>query len=143
MEDALTIELIVNYNQQANSGNEQIATVRSVEIAFIQISKLTNLQYCYNLPELTLIETGPLLSLSGIESVAHSLETLRIIGCGLTQIDFQLTSLVNIRDLILPKNSIKKIENLDRCNRLSKLWLYSNEISKIENLDNNSYLQEL
>jgi Leucine-rich repeat (LRR) protein len=143
MEDALTIELIVIYNQQANSGNDQIATVRSVEIAFTQISKLTNLHYCYNLQELSLIETGPLVSLSGIETVSHSLETLRIIGCSLTQIDPLISSLTNLRDLILPKNSISEISNIQGCNNLRKLWLYSNNISKLENLDSNSYLQEL
>lgn len=114
-----------------------------MEIAFTQISKLTNLQYCYNLQELTLIETGPLLSLSGIEHVAKSLQTLRIIGCNLTQIDSSLTSLTNLRELVLSKNNITQIQNLHCCNRLSKLWLYSNQISKISNLENNSYLQEL
>ncbi|OMJ90530.1 hypothetical protein SteCoe_7120 [Stentor coeruleus] len=138
MEDALTEELI-----QASSGNDQLASVRSVEIAFTQISKLTNLHYCYNLQELTLIETGPLESLAGIEHLSHSLETLRIIGCNLTQIDPAISSLSNLRELILPKNSISSIQNIEGCNRLSKLWLYSNNISRIENLDNNSYLQEL
>ena len=83
MEDALTAELIVTFKQQASSNNEQISTVRSVEIAFTQITQLTNLHYCYNLQELSLIETGPLETLSGIETIAHSLESLRIIGCNL------------------------------------------------------------
>ena len=117
--------------------------MRSVEIAFTQISKLTNLHYCYNLQELSLIETGTLSSLSGLEHISRSLETLRIIGCNLTEIDPVISTLVNLRDLILPKNNLAHIRNLEGCNRLSKLWLYSNNISKIENLDNNSYLQEL
>jgi hypothetical protein len=143
MEDALTVELIVTSNQQASSGNEQISTVRSVEIAFTQITQLNNLHYCYNLQDLSLIETGPLDSLSGIESISHSLECLRIIGCNLTQIDPLISKLTNLRELHLPKNSISMINNLQGCSRLSKLWLYSNSITKIENLDNNSYLQEL
>ena len=143
MEDALTAELIVTFKQQASSNNEQISTVRSVEIAFTQITQLTNLHYCYNLQELSLIETGPLETLSGIETIAHSLESLRIIGCNLTQIDPLISKLVNLRELILPKNSITSINNIQGCSRLSKLWLYSNCISRIENLENNSYVQEI
>lgn len=114
-----------------------------MEIAFTQITKLTNLHYCYNLQDLSLIETGPLESLSGIETISHSLESLRIIGCNLTQIDPLVSKLTNLRELFLAKNSITSISNLEGCSRLTKLWLYSNSITKIENLENNSYLQDI
>ncbi|CAG9334434.1 unnamed protein product [Blepharisma stoltei] len=138
MEDALSVELI-----QVCSGNEQIATLKTLEVAFTHISRLDNLHYCYNLQELSLIETGQLVTLSGVERVAHSLEILRIIGCELPAIEPFINELHQLRELILIRNSITKIENLEGCPLLTKLWLFGNQITKIENLESNSYIREL
>jgi Leucine-rich repeat (LRR) protein len=84
-------------------------------VAFTKIQTLTSLQYCPNLRELSLIETGALHSLAGIESTARSLEVLRVIGCQLPAIEPCVGSLTHLRDLILSNNAIEKIENLGGC----------------------------
>ena len=71
--------------------------MKNFEVAFTRIHSLENLHYCTNLQELTLIETGKLESFKGIEKIAHSLERLRLIGCGLTRIDDAISSLYNLR----------------------------------------------
>lgn len=79
----------------------------------------------------------------GIEKIAHSLEKLRLIGCGLTRIDEALSSLHNLRELTLGNNEISVIENLEGCYQLEKLWIYSNKIDRIQNLENNTRLKML
>ena len=116
--------------------------MRTLEIAFTNIKRLDNLQYCYNLQDLGLISTGHLENLDALGKVSHSLETLRIINCFIT-IDPAISSLTNLRELYLPNNQISKIENLHCCPLLTKLWLFSNQITKIENLESNSKLKQL
>lgn len=117
--------------------------MKNFEVAFTRIYTLENLHYCTNLQELTLIETGKLESFKGIEKIAHSLERLRLIGCGLTRIDEAISSLYNLRELTLGDNSISVLENLGGCYQLEKLWIYSNHITRIQNLENNTRLKML
>jgi hypothetical protein len=66
-----------------------------IEIAFTKIPKVTNLKYCYNLIEIScnlslldsLVISTSTESLAGLESVSHSLETLRVIDCRVNQIE--------------------------------------------------------
>lgn len=138
MEDPLANEMAI-----VCSSSEQISSLKVLEVAFTKIQTLTSLQYCPNLRELSLIETGTLHSLAGIESTARSLEVLRVIGCQLPAIEPCVGSLTHLRDLILSNNAIEKIENLGGCLRLEKLWLFSNQIAVMENLETNSFLSSL
>jgi len=143
MEDPLANEMAVSPTQLVCSSNEQISALKVLEVAFTKIQSLSSLQYCPNLRELSLIETGALQSLAGIESAAHSLEVLRVIGCQLPAIEPCINSLTHLRDLVLSNNAIEKIENLQGCLRLEKLWLFSNQIAVMENLETNSFLSSL
>ena len=143
MEDPLANEMAVRSKQQVCASNEQISALKVLEVAFTQIQSLASLQYSPNLRELSLIETGPLMSLSGIESASHSLEILRVIGCQLPAIEPCVNSLSHLRELILTNNAISKIENISGCLRLEKLWLFTNQIAVMENLETNSFLSSL
>lgn len=55
----------------------------------------------------------------------------------------KLDGLVNLSNLYLQRNKIRKIENLNKLTKLRKLYLGQNEISVIENLDDLVYLEEL
>lgn len=56
-----------------------------MDVAFTKILDLSALGRVHNLITLTLIFTQT-SSLEGIEAVGHSLETLDVVGCGLTSI---------------------------------------------------------
>lgn len=64
------------------SGEAYIGSLSQVDIAFSRVPSLNALSRVHNLITLTLICTQT-ASLSGIEAVGHSLETLDVVGCGL------------------------------------------------------------
>lgn len=54
-----------------------------------------------------------------------------------------MDGLVNLSNLYLQRNNIKKIQNLDTLTQLKKLYLGQNEISVVENLQKLINLEEL
>jgi Leucine-rich repeat (LRR) protein len=94
------------------------------------------------LQELSIIGTE-IISLDGIETVAGSLQVLRVICCGIKKIDGCILKMSGLKELYLQENKIAAIDNLSGCKILEKLWLQSNKISKIENLHHNVGIVEL
>lgn len=64
-------------------GEAYIGTLSQVDIAFSRIPNVQALSRVHNLITLTLI-SAQTASMAGIEAVGHSLETLDVVGCGLT-----------------------------------------------------------
>ena len=81
--------------------------------------------------------------MDGLQGSAHSLRTLRLVRCNLTKIEKYFLKLINLHDISMQENNVIKIENLDNCRHLEKLWLCSNKISQMENLHNCLNLSEL
>lgn len=88
-----------------------VGALSKIDVAFVPITSLRSLQKTHNLIELNLISTCT-SSLRGIESVGHSLESLDVVGCELTQIEPVFLTLENLRYLNLAENRIKQIKNL-------------------------------
>lgn len=105
-----------------------------MEIVFNPIKSLTSVKHCHNLVELTLIETST-ASIQGLEVVGHSLEILRIINGGLKSFEKSFLQLINLRELVLGSNQISRIENLNNCVHLNKLFLYQNKITSLTGLE--------
>jgi len=52
--------------------------------------------------------------MNGIESLGNTLETLRIVNCGLELIDRQISKLRRLKILSLAENKIREIRNLQK-----------------------------
>jgi len=70
-------------------------------------------------------------------------EKLHLGRCGLTKIPKAVNKLTIPKELILSRNKIRKIENLDALWTLRSLNLVDNKITKIEGLDNLENLRVL
>lgn len=115
---------------QAAQGEPFIPSLTHIDIAFnSRIVTLKPLSKIHNLISLSLIQCQGLDSLKGIESSGHSLETLCMVGCTLKSMAF-CSKLVNLREVNLGQNNLKKIEGLENCALLSKLHLYHNYIDQ-------------
>ena len=117
-----------------------ISSLRVAEIAFTAIPSLKSINMVHNLVELTLLHTS-LNTLQGLESAGHSLNRLTVLSgctyepqCQLQSIEPVFLKLMELRYINLGENQITKIENLQNCKKLEKLFLYHNSIKKIENL---------
>jgi hypothetical protein len=74
----------------------KVAVLSVVDIAFnARITSLQALHRIHNLVELSLIHCEA-LTVAGLESQAHSLEVLNLVGCGLSSMVF-CRQLVNLR----------------------------------------------
>ena len=86
------------------AGSESlVGSLSTVEVAFQRISFLGSLSMCHNLLQLSLICTQT-ASLAGLEAVGHSLETLDVVGCGLSSMQTCFQSMVALRSLNLGEN---------------------------------------
>lgn len=105
--------------------------------------RIKNLKHFFifkNLKEMNIIMCE--IELTGLENLDF-LRELRIVNCGIKEIEKCFTKLKNLEILSLAENSIKEIRNLHNCINLRKVCLYSNSISKIEFLQDCTLLEEL
>ena len=82
-------------------------------MTFTKIRSLNNFNLFLFLKDLSLAfcQIG---DFKGIETLANTLEKLRIVNCGLESIDRQISKLRRLKVLSLAENSIKEIRNLQK-----------------------------
>ena len=105
--------------------------VEDIEIIFSPVCEIANLNRCVNLRSLTLINVG-LKKISNLACVGRSLERLCLPENELTRMEGLY--LPNLRELYLQGNQICRLEGLDGCPKLQRLWLTDNRLVKIEHL---------
>ena len=122
------------------TGHSHLANVEDIEIIFTPVATLGGFTQCMQLRRLTVMSTG-LRVISGLDCLAPTLIHLNLSNQQLTKMEN--LRLPNLRELLLHRNSLTKIENLEDCPRLHTLWLSSNKISSTDNLQGLGALREL
>ncbi|EQC29384.1 hypothetical protein SDRG_12847 [Saprolegnia diclina VS20] len=122
------------------TGETDHARLVTIEIIFGVFEAIGGLDGCVNLCSLTLLNCR-LQRISQLAPVSLTLTRLCLSDQELTRIEG--LALPNLRQLLLDRNRIRVIENLDGCPKLQKLWLSHNCLTTIANLSACADLREL
>ncbi|KDO34407.1 hypothetical protein SPRG_01543 [Saprolegnia parasitica CBS 223.65] len=122
------------------TGETDHARLVTIEIIFGVFETIGGLDGCVNLCSLTMLNCR-LQRISQLSPVSLTLTRLCLSDQELTRIEG--LALPNLRQLLLDRNRIRVIENLDGCPKLQKLWLSHNCLTTIENLGACPDLREL
>jgi len=117
-----------------------IDELEELEILFLTIDEIDNLESCPRLRKLTLLDNG-LKKISNLNPVGITLTSLCLCDQNITKVDRGL-DLPNLRELFLHRNYITSIVGLEGCPRLRKLWLFQNNLKSVTGLHSVPELQE-
>ena len=125
-------------------GGVPIEHVDEIELLFQPICSIPSctLTALSTLTSLTLIRTG-LARLPDLSPVKGTLRILHLASQGISSIANMPETMPSLELLILNDNMIPKIEGLDGCFALRKLWLQSNRIESASGLEHLGMLREL
>jgi hypothetical protein len=116
--------------------------LETIELAFVtNLKSLKYFEIFKKLKEINIIACE--ISLDGLDNLPETLSVLRLVNCGISEINKNFCKLINLETLSLGENYISEIKNINNCVRLKSLQLYSNKISKIEFLQDCLLLEEL
>jgi Leucine-rich repeat (LRR) protein len=115
--------------QIETTGIKELEAIEEIEVLFLTCDEIASLEECSSLKKLVMIDNG-LKGISNLTPVAMTLTTLCLCDQQIKKIEN--LELPLLQELLLHRNDISVLCNLEQCPRLRKLWLFQNKITSIK-----------